>query len=215
MAQVEIEDDRGIKGILLDGYFPDFSFFQKMDWEQAKTEKLSGYKSRSSCLVDYERYLSPSQDTPGIGTQSNFHRKLVQNTRGSFCPYDMKPCAQFVYPARGVKPIERIIKLEKKKVRDFVLPVFSKEIEKDLTEGKANYEFNMAFLDLSPNNHCPKYEECNTNWMEFSGFSEKEKDDYTDFQSYKEAAKAFLKGYIDFGIHNKWFERARRQNYPR
>ncbi|MGD2084565.1 MAG: hypothetical protein PVH61_00125 [Candidatus Aminicenantes bacterium] len=213
MARVEVVDYRGIKGILIDGHFPEFSFYKNIDWKRARKDKIDSDSYKSAWLVDYERYLKPEKPEPAQGTQSNFHRKLAANLRKCFCPYNKKPCAQFTYPARGVKPIERIIKLEKKKVREAVLPVFSREIEKEISEGNTNYTFNMAFLDLEPHNNCPIYEECNNNWIKFTGFEEKGVETYADFEAYKNAAETLLKSYMDFGMKVDWFRRRQGTNY--
>ncbi len=220
MALIEfIDNENEIKGILTDGYFPDFSSLQQMDWEKAKEDMLpDDDKLRRIFQRKYERHLSPEKDIPTERVQAKYFKDLMALVRLGFCPYNIEPCVKFYNPARikGAKHVERVVSFFDKRTRDKILPAFSKEIDKDISEGIKNYFFNSAFLDLKTENFCHDFEECTNNWIDFFGFKIKDEKDYWDFQAYKEAAETFLKAYINFGVEKMdWFNRRERSNYIR
>lgn len=201
MVRLELGDERGIKGILIDGYMPDFSYLKQVDWERAMEEKLSldpdfRYNFRR---YTYNRYLKPERDIPSIHIQSTIYKKLIGSLTHRFCSLDREACAKYSFPSRGHRRIERIISMSRKKLRDY-LPIFSREIEKDEIEGKRNYFLHITLLDLRPGKECQVFEECNKNWMEFLNFKIKEKADYKNFDEFKKASEALLKYYVDFVI---------------
>jgi hypothetical protein len=209
MVRVEVVDNRGIKGVLIDGYMPSFSYLQGMDWEKRMEESLSSlpddrYDFRRNY---YNKYLKKKEETPSDRIQSNIHDKITKSVKKRFCPYGQQCCAQFTYPARGTKPIENRISFERKKDREIILPAFSREIERGLEKGKSNYSFALAFLDLAPDNQCPIYNKCIDNWTSFINFQVKQEESYKDFQKFKKAAEHLLFRYIDFGLKVDWFGR--------
>lgn len=208
MVVIERIDDRGIKGVLTDGYLPDFSYFQGKDWEYALAEKLpidETYRAKIRSMVE-KRYLKTGRQAPGIGPQSNFHRKMKDALRKRFCPYNGERCDQIMIPAQGVLPMERVISFKKKKVRDKIQLPFLIEIKKAISEGK-NYVFNLSYLDQKKDNHCPIFEDCSYNWMQSMGFEMKKVEEYQDFQEYRKAAEVYLEWGIDGIIRKNGFSR--------
>jgi hypothetical protein len=209
MVRIKLVDYRGITGIMTDGYLPNFSYFQEKDWTKTMEEKMP---LDPSFKYDFERnihnkYLKPDKGEPSDKTRSFIHNKIAISTRKRFCPHEQKYCVQFNYPARGTKQIERIISMEKKKVREKILPAFSREIAKAQSNGETNYFFNLVFMDARKGRGCPAFEDCSANWQEVMGFKVKEEKDYENFDEYRNAADALLKRYIDFGIEAGWFGR--------
>lgn len=199
MVRFDFEDWRGIKGIFIDGYMPDFSYLRQIDWERAVDKNLSQnpmYKRNFKKYI-YNRYLKyHHQREATLRTQTRIYKGLIRSLRHKFCSIN-KACAEFIYPARGHRRIERIISYSKKKLRDY-LPFFSAEIEKDQAEGKTNYFFDITFLDEKSANRCLEFDRCTNNWMEFLNFKIKEKSDYRNFKDFEKACIALLDYYVDY-----------------
>lgn len=210
MVRIEVLDERKIKGILIDGHFPDYSFLKQMDWEKAIEEKLSWNNEEIEYFwsYTYDKYLRLDRDIPSIFIQTRLYRDLIGDVRSRSCRNETKACLQFRHSARGNKRIEADIKRMGKRVKDY-LPVFSKEIEHDIANGGENYFFNMAVLDLRPGKECSEFERCNNHWMKFLNFKIKEEKDYLDFPKYKTAAEAFIQRYIDFAHDYQRFDQKR------
>jgi len=208
-----VTDKRGIRAVLVDGYMPNFSYLKKMDWNGEMQNSLSDhpddkYNFRRNV---YNKYLNPEKEKPTDKIQSNIHREIADSVKKRFCPYGQARCVQRILPARGTKQIEGIISYEtKKRVRDKILPAFTKEIDSDLGKGNENYSFTFMFYDLNEDNHCPITGECTDNWMKVINFKEKGEDGYEDFHGYKKAAEKLLKHYIDGAFKDGWFEKKRK-----
>ena len=201
MVTVEVVG-RDIKGILIDGYMPDTGRMQKKNWMKVLDEKLPSsveYRGHFKRNI-YGQFLKPGKSPLNDGPRSNIYRSLTSSFRREFCSYNEAPCIQYQAPAKGVKPIERIIAFERKKVRDIALPAINREIEKSMSDGKGDYIFHFSYLDLNQDNYCPVFEQCCNNWIENMGFEIKKEGDYADFQAYKGAAEELLKSGIEFQI---------------
>jgi hypothetical protein len=207
MARIEVEYI-GLKGILTDGYFPpSFSYYKNIDWKAVNKEKfpLSIEAQRDFKENIYRRFMTPGVKPPKAGPRSNLYRKMESMLEDRFCQYNKEPCAQFQFPVIGVHRMGLIIAETEKRNRDKVIPAFSREIEHDLAAGKDTYVFHIAFLDLNPDNYCPAFEGCSNNWMDFMGFQIKKKEDYVDFEAYKNAAEILLKE--DIELNYSWFDK--------
>lgn len=204
MAVIEKVDERGIKGVLIDGYLPDFSFYQKKNWDYALKEKLPESeefqcKFRNRVMQNYG--LKKGRKFPTVRSQSNFYSKLNQSLLKRFCKYNGEPCFQQLIPAEGVWSMDRKLSLESVKLQRAIYPAFSKEIEKAQNDGR-NYYFSLTYLDLNDENSCPVFENCYKNWMESMGFEIKKEGDYENFGDFKKAAGIFIETEMDFS-HGK------------
>ena len=127
-----------------------------------------------------------------------------------FCQYDKKPCAQFQFPAVGAKVMKNILSRgtrNREDIKEKMIPVFDNEIDRDIAAGKDTYVFQLVYLDQNPDNYCPSFEGCTSNWMKFMGFETKKEEDYVDFEAYKNAAEMLLKRDIDDNVpYSGWFE---------
>lgn len=207
MAVVEVEYN-GVKGILVDGYYPSsFSFYKDKDWKDACAEKLplSDESKRDFKVNIYKRFMTPGRKEPTPGPRSNFYRKMKGMLEDRFCQYGKKPCVQFQFPAVGATRMGLIVAATGKKNRQKVVPAFTKEIDHDLEAGKDTYAFHLIFLDQNKDNYCPSSEACAKNWREFMGFQVKKEEDYADFDSYKNAAEVMLKKNIEGMPYPGWF----------
>jgi hypothetical protein len=200
MVVIERIDDRGIKGVLTDGYLPDFSFYQKKDWDYALKEKLlesEEFQNKFRGRVMQNYGLKTGRTVPTVRSQSNFHTKLNQSLLKRFCQYNGEPCFQQLIPAEGVWSMDRKVSLESVKLQRAIYPAFSKEIEKAQNDGR-NYYFSLTYLDLNDANYCPVFEDCYKNWMDFMGFEIKREEEYIDFNAYRRAAEIFISTDLDF-----------------
>jgi hypothetical protein len=216
MSRIEfIDADKEIKGVLIDGYFTDFSSLKQIDWEKAASEKISDDKKlREDFFKLYERHLLPEKEIPTELTQTRTLKDLMYQAKMGHCPYDGPICKRLISPARmkGAQDVERVVKrFFEPETRVKILPEFRREIEKDISEGKKGYFFISNFLDLKEGEYCNNFDECTKNWMDFFDFRTKDKSEYMDFQAYKCAAEGFLKASIDYGVEKMyWFNRRER-----
>lgn len=207
MVRVEVEDKRGVKGVLIDGYMPDFQYLQHLDWQKAMDEKLSNdpvyqYKFKK---ITYPRYLKPTMDIPNQNTQSNVHRRIVGGLREKYCGVDQEPCAHILFPSRGYKRIEMVISQQGQQLKD-ILPTFTREIETDISKGRTNYYFDLSILDNRKGQQCTSFEKCSENWKKFLNFQSKPESTYENFEEYKKAAEEFLQYNIEISFRYNWFE---------
>lgn len=212
MARIEVIDGN-IKGVLIDGYMPGSSYLQKIDWMKILDEKLPSseeYRYHFKKNI-YGQFIKPGKKPPKDSTRTNIYRNLIKNLRKEFCPYNGEPCSQFQHPVKGTHSIERMISFERKEVRDVSWFPIKREIEKSLSEGKGDYIFHFAYLDLNRENYCPIFEKCSTNWMETMGFKTKKEEDYADFEAYKKAVETLLKSGINFQV-SRFSKRNRPKN---
>ena len=213
MARVEVEY-KGVKGILIDGYFPSsFSYFKDIDWKTAGEEKFQQSDEVQHELKEniYHRFMTPGAKEPKAKPRSNLYRKIKGMLEDKFCQYNKEPCVQFQFPAIGAKTLRRIISRGtrgRKDIKENMIPVFNREIDRDIGAGKDTYVFQLVYLDQNPGNYCPSFEECASNWVKFMGFEIKKEEEYEDFEAFKDAAEMLLKRDIEGNVpHAGWFEK--------
>jgi len=218
MVRLEIKDRRGIKGILIDGYMPDFSFLKEIDWKKAKDDRLSSdftytWSADSDFNSTYERYLKEENPFPTLQMQRIIYDSLIRSMRERFCPEPEKNknmCAFKLFPEKGTKSLQHIARFYKGKVHATkewrCVPVFYEEIEQDKVQGKSNYGVSMLLLNQGPSMKCKAFEECQQNWIDFLGFNIKDEIAYKDFMRYRQAAKALLQNWIDTAVKYAWFQ---------
>lgn len=203
MVIIEKVDDRGIQGVLIDGFLPNFPYYQNKDWNYALKEKFPDseefkYKFKNRVVQNY--HLKPDKEIPTVRSQSNFHSKLKESLQKQFCKYNGGPCIRQLIPAEGFYSIERLLSFEKMKLREVVGPAFRREIRKAQAERK-NYYLSLTYLDLNQENHCPVSVKCTDNWMDFMGFEIKGEEDYADFEAYRSAAEIFIPTKFERLVH--------------
>ncbi len=201
MAWIEVVDKRKMKGILIDGYIFSFADLKQLDWKKVELGSPFPYDPRSGELLQkmFKGHLMPHKPIPSEGVQAKYINGLVNSVRAGFCSYNMEPCGFFGGLARvtkGRRTFEREVSCYTKNIRDKVLPVFTREIDKDFSEGKSNYFFEATVLDLTRENYCPVFENCSEHWMDIFGFKIKDEKDYADFPAFKDAARTYLKAYM-------------------
>jgi hypothetical protein len=219
MVRLEIKDHRGIRGILTDGFMPDFLFLKEIDWKKTKENKLStrpdflyGWNTKTFGLDRiYDKYLRPECDIPQLLTQSVIYQSLIYSLRDRFC---YKPeirreiCVHRLYPGRGFRSLRTKARFYKGKVHATkewrVVPTFYEEIEHDEAKGISNYGISILLLNQAPHEQCKVFEECQGNWMDFLNFKIKDQNTYKDFEKYKEAAKGFLQNNINYAVEYAW-----------
>lgn len=220
MVRLEVKDSRRIKGILIDGFAPDFSFLKEIDWKNAKEIKLSTRPNfpytwtPNSLDFDrtYERYLAPEANVPKPLMQSAIYTLLIYSLRDRFCPRPEKRkerCVHRLFPGRGYKSLQQRARYYKGRVHATkewrVVPIFYEEIEHDEAQGIRNYGMSTLLLNQAPYKRCKAFEECLKNWMGFLDFKIKDENTYLNFAKYKEAAESFLQSRINDAIQYGWF----------
>ncbi|MCK5023309.1 MAG: hypothetical protein KAS04_03995 [Candidatus Aenigmarchaeota archaeon] len=195
------------KWVVTDGYLPDFSYYQNKDWGKALDDSLpvsERYREQFKKKI-YNKRLKSGRPVPTLNSQANFHKKLIKSLLYRYCPHAEESFRRELYPARGIGSVDGLISRRRKKIRDLVLPVFTREIEKSITEENMNYIFDFAIVDLANQDNLKIFEDCNEIWMNFMGFVEKKADEYIDFNAYEEAAEKLLRKTTESFVHTRDF----------
>jgi len=219
MVRLESEDQRGVKGILIDGYMPDFSYIKEIDWEKAKKEKLSTNPKRTytwtATALDfertYERYLKSEREIPNVLMQTAIYSHLIGSLRDRFCPNLEKRhefCKHNFYTGRGYHSLKHLVcrasSFKGGTQLKNSLPFFYNEVEKDETEGK-RWVASLLLLNLNPELECIRFENCHQSWMAFLDFKLKQEREYKNLDSYKIAGEILLNYWIKNAIKLKYF----------
>ena len=215
MVRLELEDSRGVKGILIDGYISDFSYLRQIDWERAMQDKLEiNPKAYYYRTLDFERiidkYLKPGGRELSLPSQVEIYRNLIESIRKRYCPtpaMQNELCAHYFFVTKGMwgtMGLKRFMKYYGKKLWKHH-PVLDREMEKDKAGRKKNYAISTLLLNSEPDSKCNKANECCLNWIDFLGFEIKPETDYANFIEFNEAAKALLRNRINFVIEKDFF----------
>jgi hypothetical protein len=217
MARIEITDDTGIRGTLIDGHFPEFSFFQELNRDGAlydmfpngsfpiDADRLYHFKKA------YGKYLKPGGKEPTSDhVRLNAYKKMVEGVQANYCAKNQESCVQKIFPARPSIRSDKFIYRRDKKFGDYgILESFTRKITREILKAELDvneyYFFNMVLLDTSQDKECPAIERCLTNCMESLNFQIRNEDDYLNFGEYKSAAEELLSKYIKAANSNDWF----------
>ena len=216
MARIQINDETGKIGILIDGHFPDFSYFQDLNKDGALYDMFpQGSFPRDTDVLyhfkaAYGKYLKPGREEPSDRIRLNAFKKMAEGVQANFCNQNQESCVQKIFPARPSIRFDRFIYRRDKKFGDYgIIVPFTQKIKREVLKAELdvneNYFFNMALLDTSKGNGCPAFESCLSNWEESLNFQIRKEDDYLNFDDYKVAAEELLSGYIKAANSNDWF----------
>ena len=201
-------DKRGIRGILVDGFFPEFSTLKEIHWKKAMTSKMSANKRdlQKFRRQTFNKYLKEERATPNTRTQANVYREIIKLTRNRSPDTQRHPCVFGTYPACGYNSFEGLLARESKTkegkiIRDSI-PYMAKEFDSERKKGR-DYFFDMSISAVGPGNDFSSLESFQYEWIDLLGFELKKENDYSDFQKYKKAVDGILGYFIDTAIRNR------------
>lgn len=216
MARIEIIDDTGIRGVLIDGHFPQFSYFQELNKDGALYDMFpQGSFPRDADVLyhfkaAYGKYLKPGREEPSDRVRLNSLKKMTEGVQANYCAQGQESCVQKIFPARPSIRFDKFIYRRDKKFGDYgIFLPFTQKIKREVLKAEfdanENYFFSVTFLDTREANVCPSSENCLSNWMESLNFQIRKEGDYLSFTDYKAAAEELLSKYIKAANNNDWF----------
>lgn len=197
----------GLSGLIIDGYIEkDAEFYRNLPRQEwVKNNEFP----RDFYMPIISRHLSPSKEHDDLDIRKAF----MKFAKGLSVGYKKCPYRNFKFGRRGEdfylsqyerptckisSPTLRYLVTRKAAERFFSeIPSYSEEEERKVSNQRGLYQPIFVIHVDSPHCNSEKLLECCNNWINKLNFKIKEKNEYEDFQKFKEHMEYKLKDYAD------------------
>lgn len=209
MSRIAVLSEEGIKGIIIDGFFPGFSSLKEINWNKEMRRNLSTDKKDLHHFKRYtfNKYLKKERAIPNTRTRANVYREIIKLTRNRGFNNHNQSRLFATYPASGYDSFDGLLtRVSKRKeggiIRDSILYI-AKEIDFE-KEKEQDYFFDVSIYD----SNCPRtrntVENLHYNWINFLNFKSKDENNYFNFMRYKQAAEEILENFIENALRKEF-----------
>ena len=215
-------------GFVIDGYAPDSQNFRNIDWKGLEEKKLLASRRFTPNKRTYRQYTGRKSDIPTENKLLKNFSNTVLELREYFCPFEQEKSgfrrqvserhrvgnkhSKYLYMAGSADCYNYFNRIILNRMcskhpygRKPILPILScleHEIKADISKGLERYVMNLILFPNAPTEKCAKLEECCQHWIDILDFKIKEKNQYTNFNSFQQAVEALILYYFDHpGFH--------------